>query len=119
MSPTSRTTYDIAIAGGSLGGLFTAALLHRTGHQVQVFEKSMSGLRARGAGLVAQDQIFTTLDAIGLPRSAVPGVTSTERISLDRAGAVRHRERATQTQLSWDRLYDALRSAVPDDRTAT
>lgn len=116
MSPTSRTTYDIAIAGGSLGGLFTAALLHRTGHQVQVFEKSMSGLRARGAGLVAQDQIFTTLDAIGLPRSAVPGVTSTERISLDRAGAVRHRERATQTQLSWDRLYDALRSAVPDDR---
>lgn len=113
---TRHTTYDIAIAGGSLGGLFAAALLHRTGHRVQVFERSTRGLRARGAGLVAQDDVFSALDAIGISRSAVPGVTSTERIDLDRSGAVRHRERAIQTQLSWDRLYDALRAAVPDGR---
>lgn len=46
----------------------------------------------------------------------VPGVTSVERISLDRRGAIRHREYAEQTQLSWDRLYDGLRDVVPESR---
>lgn len=108
--------HDIAIAGGSLGGLFAAALLHKRGHRVDVFEKSERGLRTRGAGLVAQNDIFVVLESIGLSTTAVPGVTSIERISLDRAGVIRYRERAEQTQLSWDRLYDALRSALPDDR---
>jgi 2-polyprenyl-6-methoxyphenol hydroxylase-like FAD-dependent oxidoreductase len=116
MTALRPSTHDVAVAGGSLGGLFAAALLHRNGHRVDVFEESARGLRTRGAGLVAQDEIFTALAAVGLSGSAVPGVTSTERITLDRAGGVQYRQQATQTQLSWDRLYDALRSAVPDDR---
>jgi 2-polyprenyl-6-methoxyphenol hydroxylase-like FAD-dependent oxidoreductase len=116
MTAARPLTHDVAVAGGSLGGLFAAGLLHRNGHRVDVFEESARGLRMRGAGLVAQDEIFTALAALGLSRSAVPGVTSTERITLDRGGAVQYREQASQTQLSWDRLYDALRSVVPDDR---
>lgn len=116
MTAAPALTHDVAVAGGSLGGLFAAALLHRNGHRVDVFEESTRGLRTRGAGLVAQDEIFTALAALGLSAAAVPGVTSTERITLDRSGAVQYRERASQTQLSWDRLYDALRSVVPDDR---
>ena len=44
----------IVIAGGSLGGLFAAALLHAAGHEVTVFERSKHGLEGRGAGLVGQ-----------------------------------------------------------------
>jgi len=116
MGDLSSSTHRIAVAGGSLGGLFAAAMLHRLGHDVTVHEKSVHGLRARGAGLVAQDEIFTALDAAGVPPAAVPGVTSAERITLDRRGAIRSRERAEQTQLSWDRLYDGLRGVIPDAR---
>lgn len=115
---TSPTTdrLDVSIIGGSIGGLFAAALLHHDGHRVEVYEKSVRGLATRGAGLVAQQEIFTALDAAGLPANAVPGVTSTERITLDLHGRVGQREYAEQTQLSWDRLYDALRATVPEDR---
>ena len=49
----------IVIAGGSLGGLFAAALLHTAGHEVTVFERSKHGLEGRGAGLVGQREIFS------------------------------------------------------------
>src|SRR6266404_707051 len=55
----------IAIAGGSLGGLFAAALLHAAGHEVTVFERSKHGLEGRGAGLVGQREIFAILRAVG------------------------------------------------------
>lgn len=116
MSDFSASAHRIAVAGGSIGGLFAAAMLHRLGHDVTLYEKSVHGLRTRGAGLVAQDEIFTALDAAGVPPATVPGVTSVERITLDLRGAIRYRERAEQTQLSWDRLYDGLRGVIPDSR---
>lgn len=116
MSDFSVSAHRIAVAGGSIGGLFAAAILHRLGHDVTVYEKSVHGLRTRGAGLVAQDEIFTALDVAGVPPTAVSGVTSVERITLDLRGTIRYRERAEQTQLSWDRLYDGLRGVIPDSR---
>ncbi|MGV2903568.1 FAD-dependent monooxygenase [Microbacterium sp. AGC62] len=116
MTRPATAAHRIAIAGGSIGGLFAAAMLHRAGHDVTVYEKSVHGLRARGAGLVAQDEVFTALEAAGVAPGVVPGVTSVERISLDLRGAIRHREQAEQTQLSWDRLYDGLRDVVPESR---
>jgi 2-polyprenyl-6-methoxyphenol hydroxylase-like FAD-dependent oxidoreductase len=39
----------VGIVGGSIAGCATAALLHRAGHDVTVFERSGSGLVSRGA----------------------------------------------------------------------
>jgi 2-polyprenyl-6-methoxyphenol hydroxylase-like FAD-dependent oxidoreductase len=104
----------IAIAGGSMAGLFSAALLGQAGHEVQVFERSRSGLEGRGAGLVPQQEVFEVLRAIGRDDVANLGVVAHERITLDGAGHVTQRNRAPQMQLSWDHLYLKTREAADE-----
>ncbi|WP_244640228.1 FAD binding domain-containing protein [Aureimonas glaciei] len=102
----------IAIAGGSMAGLFAAALLSRTGHGVQVFERSRSGLEGRGAGLVPQQEVFDLLQTLGLHEAARVGVVARERIVLGRSGEVLQRDPRPQMQISWDRLYLAVRQVI-------
>lgn len=47
---------------------------------------------------------------------SAPGVEARERITLDRRGDVLHRDPTPQTQLSWDYLYEGLRTLLPADR---
>jgi len=106
---------EIGIVGGSIGGLFAAALLTRDGHRVTVLERSRIGLARRGAGLVAQQELFDLLHLVGRDADARVGVVANERITLDRAGTVAHRDPTPQTQLSWDHLYEVFRGLVPAD----
>jgi 2-polyprenyl-6-methoxyphenol hydroxylase-like FAD-dependent oxidoreductase len=103
----------VAIVGGSLGGLFAAALLDRSGHEVTILERSDGGLEGRGAGLVAQEDVFALLRRIRRSDVARIGVTAIDRITLDRSGRVAHRDDRSQPQLSWDALYLAMRDALP------
>jgi 2-polyprenyl-6-methoxyphenol hydroxylase-like FAD-dependent oxidoreductase len=105
----------IAVVGGSLGGLFAAALLKRDGHRVTVFERSSAGLSRRGAGLVAQQELFDALRTLGLEQAAEVGVVARERITLDRSGRTLYTDPTPQTQVSWDFLYEALRRLLTDD----
>lgn len=98
----------ISIIGGSLAGLFAGVLLKRDGHDVTVHERSRHGLAGRGAGLVPQLEVFQILRAIGIEHLAHIGVVAQERIFLDRAGAIEHKIREAQTQLSWDVLYEQV-----------
>jgi len=107
------TPLDVAVVGGSIGGLFAAALLARDGHRVTVFERSVHGLARRGAGLVAQQELFDLLHEVGRDDATRVGVVAKERITLARDGRVVHRDPSPQTQLSWDFLYEVLRSLVP------
>lgn len=102
----------IIIVGGSMGGLFAAALLQQAGHEVTVFERSAAGLEGRGAGLVAQPEVFALLQAIGRPDVTRIGVTARERITLDRAGEVLRSDRHPQMQISWDHLYASVRGVL-------
>jgi 2-polyprenyl-6-methoxyphenol hydroxylase-like FAD-dependent oxidoreductase len=106
----------ILIVGGSIGGLFAATLLHRAGFDVSVRERSINGLEGRGAGLVAQQEVFAMLREVGRDHLAQIGVTAHERIYLDRAGEVIQRHHMPQTQLSWDVLFRTFRELFPADR---
>lgn len=104
----------VAIAGGSLGGLFAGALLRQDGHEVTIHERSSSGLEGRGAGLCAQEEVFAVLRALGRPDVTETGVTARDRITLDRGGGIAHRQARSQMQISWDALYLAVRNIMPD-----
>lgn len=98
-----------------MAGLFAAALLRRLGHEVLVFERSAVGLEGRGAGLVAQQEVFDLLHAIGRDDVADIGVVARERITLDRDGAIVRRDAQPQVQISWDHLYRAVRTQLDPD----
>lgn len=105
----------IVIAGGSMAGLFAAALLRKAGHDVQVYERSKSGLQGRGAGLVAQQEVFDLLHIIGRDDVTRFGVMARDRITLDRDGSVASVSGPPQMQVSWDHLYVAARMQIADD----
>ena len=105
----------IAVVGGSIGGLFAAVLLSQAGHRVTVYERSAHGLAKRGAGLVAQQELFDILRIAGRKDAADVGVVARERITLDRSGRVVYGDPSPQTQLSWDYIYEAFRGLLPSD----
>lgn len=109
----------ILIIGGSIGGLFAAVLLHRAGFDVTVTERSVKGLEGRGAGLVAQQEVFAILREVGVEHVAHIGVVAQERIYLDREGNIIQRQRTPQMQLSWDLLFRTFRDLLPDARYQT
>jgi 2-polyprenyl-6-methoxyphenol hydroxylase-like FAD-dependent oxidoreductase len=109
----------VLVAGGSLGGLFVAALLHRAGMEVAVHERSAQSLAGRGAGLVMQPEMAAILDELDHVGAAATGVAAPERIFLDTAGRVTARHAMPQTQISWDRVFLAVHSCLPAERYLT
>ena len=101
------------IAGGSLGGLFTALTLRAIGWRVDVFERSPHLLDSRGGGIVLQPDVLHAIDFAGVRHPQALGVRSNDRIFLDRAGEVVQRAYQPQTQTSWNTLYNTMRAALP------
>ena len=62
----------VAIVGGSIAGCAAAALLHRAGHDVIVFERSGSDLLSRGAGIATPTALWRDTMADGLIDAALP-----------------------------------------------
>jgi 2-polyprenyl-6-methoxyphenol hydroxylase-like FAD-dependent oxidoreductase len=56
----------VGIIGGSIAGCVTAALLHRAGHDVIVFERSESDLVSRSAGIGTPMAVWQDMMARGL-----------------------------------------------------
>jgi 2-polyprenyl-6-methoxyphenol hydroxylase-like FAD-dependent oxidoreductase len=110
------TSLRIRIVGGSLGGLFAAALLVQDGHDVALYERSTGGLGGRFAGLVGQQEVFEILRAVDCEHVGRVGVIAGERITFDKAGAVIEQHATPHMQMSWDHLYRSFRRLVPEDR---
>jgi 2-polyprenyl-6-methoxyphenol hydroxylase-like FAD-dependent oxidoreductase len=110
----------VGIIGGSIAGCATAALLHRAGHDVIVFERSESNLVSRGAGIGTWPTVWQDMMARGLVDGTVPTV---------RADYIRYVTRGSGTGqprwlgdvqvslvgLNWAHLLQCLRRGVPDD----
>jgi len=110
------TPLRIGIVGGSLAGLFAGVILGMDGHDVRVYERSVSGFEGRGAGLVPQQEVFNLLREIGVEHVSTFGVPAFDRIYLDRSGAVIERARMPQTQISWDVLYSTVAHKLGPER---
>lgn len=106
----------ILVAGGSLGGLLTANLLHRAGHDVVLLEKATGSLDGRGAGIVTHRPLVTALARCGITSDAPLGVAIERRVVLDREGNTVDQARIPQVLTSWSRLYAILLAVFPAER---
>jgi AhpD family alkylhydroperoxidase len=101
------------ICGGSIGGLFAAAMLRRAGWEAVVLERSRTELSGRGAGIVTHDLLNGLIRAAGATTGDL-GVSVTERVAFDRTGGRVATLALPQIVTSWDRVHSALRALVPD-----
>ena len=96
---------DIAVVGGSLGGLTAACLLNDAGHHVVVYERSSLELEERGAGigfLPATYRYLVERGGVSLDEVAVP--TGHIRY-LGRDGETTHDEEHRYLFSSWNTVY--------------
>jgi 2-polyprenyl-6-methoxyphenol hydroxylase-like FAD-dependent oxidoreductase len=108
-----RPNRRAVIIGGSMSGLFTAALLRRIGWDVDVYERSTVELVGRGAGITTHPELLDALHACGAELSDL-GVEVEKRIALDRAGRVIAEKRLPQILTSWDRLQSLMRATIEE-----
>jgi 2-polyprenyl-6-methoxyphenol hydroxylase-like FAD-dependent oxidoreductase len=103
------------VIGGSLAGLFAANLLRTIGWDVAVFERSRGDLANRGAGLGTQPALFAVMRHIGIRLDDSIGVEISSRICLDRNGNTLCEVPLRETGTAWDRIYRALKDALPPE----
>ena len=104
------------VIGGSMSGLFAALALSRGGWDVHVFERVDTELAGRGAGIVAQPQLWEVFAKVGIVPPSELGVPVEFRRSYDVDGRLMGEIRCPQTLTSWDRIYRLLRDGFPSAR---
>ena len=102
------------ICGGSIGGLFAAAALRKSGWQVDVFERTEIELSGRGAGIVTHDVLIEALRAIDITTDDL-GVYVKDRTAYDKNGNELLRLPFPQIVTSWDRIHSLLRASHPNE----
>ncbi len=103
------------VVGGSLGGLFAANLLRAIGWDVALFERARGNLAGRGAGLGARDELFAVMRRIGAIAGKSVGAEVLSRQCRNVAGDIVHEVPQFAFATAWDRVYQPLRDALPDE----
>lgn len=101
------------VAGGSIAGLFAAAMLRRAGWEVVVLERTAVELSGRGAGIVTHDLLNGLLEKAGASTADL-GVHVEKRIAFDLEGRQVRSMDYAQIVTSWDRVHSILRKLMPD-----
>jgi len=111
MNTVTQKQPKAIVVGGSLGGLFAANMLVRTGWTVEIFERTPEALSGRGAGIVTHPELFEAMAAAGVVVDDSIGVRVNDRITLARDGAAVSEREMPQTLTAWGKIYDALSKA--------
>jgi 2,6-dihydroxypyridine 3-monooxygenase len=107
---------EIAVAGGSLGGLTAACLLADDGHDVTVYERSTAPLEERGAGIGLLPMTSRYLrERAGVDVAAISVPTSSIR-TLARDGTVLHEAHHPYLFSSWNTVYREMLGCFAPDR---
>jgi 2-polyprenyl-6-methoxyphenol hydroxylase-like FAD-dependent oxidoreductase len=104
------------VVGGSLGGLFAACMLLRSGWDAVVIERAEGKLAGRGAGLGVHRSMLEGLLHAGAQVDATVGVAIGGRAVLARDGSIVAEIQMPQFCTSWARLYKMLSDVFPDER---
>lgn len=102
------------VIGGSLGGLFAACMLFRSGWDVVVIERAEGRLAGRGAGLGVHPPMLDGLLHAGAHVDATVGVAVGGRAVLGRDGSIAAEIAMPQFCTSWARLYSMLSDVFPE-----
>ncbi len=96
---------NVAVVGGSLGGLITACLLSDDGHNVVVYERSPKELEERGAGIgLLPETARYLVERAGHQLSDI--AISTKQIRyLARDGSIAHEDKHEYHLSSWNTVY--------------
>lgn len=104
------------IIGGSMGGLFAANLLHRSGWDVTLLEKAASPLTSRGTGIVTHPGLREVMRRAGARFENRLGINISKRLAFDANGQVLSEVEFPQNFTSWSRLLTILLDAFPASR---
>jgi len=102
------------VIGGSLAGLFTGLLLRQARWDVTVFERSPRDLASRGVGVGTHPEQMNIMRRVGSTVDPSIGVPIRRRICLGRDGGIAAELPFSKVMSSWGRLYQELRSLLPD-----
>jgi 2-polyprenyl-6-methoxyphenol hydroxylase-like FAD-dependent oxidoreductase len=103
------------VVGGSLGGLFAACMLLRSGWNVVVIERAKVRLAGRGAGLGVHPPMLEGLLHAGAHVDATVGVAIGGRAVLAPDGSIAAEIAMPQFCTSWARLYTMLSNVFPEE----
>lgn len=101
------------IAGGSLGGLMTGAILAREGWRVRIFERVSGGIEGRGTGIATHPKLFEAFRRAGARVDGEMGMPLIGRSAFSRAGDELCHYAFDQMLSPWSILYRRLREAIP------
>ena len=107
---------QVAVVGGSLGGLTAALVLAEVGCDVTVYERTAATLEARGAGIAVLDETmrwFAEKTATS-PDDLCSATRSIRFVAAD--GALTHEREHRYRFSSWNTIYRALVDHLPTER---
>ncbi len=100
------------VIGGSVGGLFAAALLREIGWNVTVYERSRDDLAGRGAGVGVSQELLDIMTRIGVPLDPTIGAPIRSYLWLNRDSTIQHEMPRTIMSSTWGRIYAPLRASM-------
>jgi 2,6-dihydroxypyridine 3-monooxygenase len=107
---------EVAVVGGSLGGLTAALVLADIGCDVVVHERSAAALEARGAGIAVLDETVRWF-AEKTAKSPDELCSATHHIRfMDAAGTTVHDRAHRYRFSSWNTIHRALLAELPAER---